>query len=82
MTIIDFYKELSRLLTDAREEFISRREAESKLDDLLDRAEESNLQVHISKEILDPVYLMRLDDERSFSSDEDYQSDSSYDSSF
>jgi hypothetical protein len=85
MTIIEFYKELSRLLTDTREDFISQNQAKKKLEDLLDRAKKSNLDVKISEEILDPVYLMRLDDEKSFTTDEEdfsYDEGSSYDPSY
>lgn len=85
MTIIEFYKELSRLLTDTRENFISQNQAKKKLEDLLDRAQKSKLDVKISEEILDPVYLMRLDDEKSFTTDDEdfsYDEGSSYDSSY
>jgi hypothetical protein len=77
MTIIEFYRELSRLLTDTRENFISQNQAKQKLNDLMDKAKQFKLEVHISEEILDPVVLMRLDDEKSFISDDDI--DHSYD---
>lgn len=81
MTIIDFYKELSRLLTDTRENFLSQNQAKQKLNDLLDKAKKSKLEVNISEDILDPVLLMRLDDEKSFTDNQDddfsYEDDSS-----
>jgi hypothetical protein len=53
MTVIDFYKQLSNLLTDAREKFLSKEEAQKKLDTLLEKAKESNLDVSVSPNILD-----------------------------
>jgi len=83
MTIIEFYKKLSKILTDARENFISNEDAKSKLEDLLIEAEKSNLSVDVSTEILNPINLMRLDDEKSFSDDSDDVSfDSDYETSF
>jgi hypothetical protein len=87
MTIIDFYKKLSKILTDTREHFLSNQDGVRKLGELLDEAEKHGLEVKISKEILDPINLMRLDDENSFKpeEDEDYGSDFSFeggDSSF
>jgi len=81
MTIVDFYKKLSRLLTDTREKFLSHREAEKQLKELLQQAEKNGIQVKIDKQILDPVLLMRLDDEKSFAEQQDdyYDTDSSYD---
>jgi hypothetical protein len=72
MTIIDFYKKLSSLLTDTREKFISQEEAETKLNNLLEEANANSLGVHINKNVLDPIFLMRFDDERSFRQDDDY----------
>jgi hypothetical protein len=83
MTIIEFYKKLSKILTDTRENFISNEDAKSKLEDLLIEAEKSNLSVDVSTEILDPINLMRLDDEKSFSDESDDVSfDSDYETSF
>jgi len=82
MTIIEFYKKLSTLLTDAREKFISQTQAEKKLEELIEQAKDSKLDVKVSKDILDPIVLMRLDDEKSFREEEDYDyysDDSSYD---
>ena len=79
MTIIEFYKSLSCLLTDTREEFLSQNQAKKKLDQLLEKAKESGLNINISENILDPINLMRLDDENSFKPEEDdYDYDSSY----
>ena len=75
MTIIEFYKELSKLLTDNREDFITKSKAESKLEDLLEEANKSGLDVKIDPNILDPVNLMRLDDEKSFRSDDEFNDD-------
>ena len=79
MTIIEFYKSLSSLLSDTREEFLSQNQAKKKLDQLLEKAKESGLNINISENILDPINLMRLDDENSFKPEEDdYDYDSSY----
>ena len=84
MTIIDFYKKLSKILTDAREEFLSHKEAEDKLEILMNQAKENKLNVDINPSILDPINLMRLDDENSFkSSDDDFSyDDEGYESSY
>ena len=87
MTIIDFYKSLSKLLTDARENFLTKKQAEEKLEALLEEAKKNKLDINIDPKILDQVNLMRLDDEKSFteSSDGDdygFDTDSSYDSSY
>ncbi len=71
MTIVDFYKELSKILTDCREGFILRDFAEKKLTDLLEQASKSKLDVNVSESIFDPINLMRLDDEKSFNSDDE-----------
>jgi hypothetical protein len=71
MTIIDFYKKLSTLLTDTREKFLSQEQAETKLDLLLEEANKNGLDVQVSKNVLDPIFLMRLDDERSFRQEDD-----------
>lgn len=77
MTIIDFYKELSKILTDRRENFISLIQAQEKLDTLLLKAQEFQLQVEIYPNILDMSNLMKLDDERSYE-DSHWTNDSSY----
>lgn len=80
MNILDFYKQLSKILTDTREHFISQSDGERKLEKLLDEAHKHGLDVKISAEILDPINLMRLDDENSFKpeEDDDYGSDFSF----
>jgi hypothetical protein len=80
MTIIDFYKKLSKILTDCRENFTSRKEAQKRLDFILEEAKKNKLDVNINPEILDPINLMRLDDEKSFreESDDDYGFDSDF----
>jgi hypothetical protein len=80
MTIIDFYKELSRILERTRERLLSREEAEEKLNNLLQKAEEYDLHIKISQNILDESTLIKLDDERSFT-EPDYGDDSYSDSS-
>lgn len=70
MTITEFYKSLSVILTDTREEFLSYSQGKKKLNELLEKAESAGLQVKISENILDPVNLMRLDDENSFRSED------------
>jgi len=42
MTIIDFYKKLSKILTDCRENFTSRKEAQTRLDFILEEAKKIN----------------------------------------
>jgi hypothetical protein len=86
MTIIEFYKSLSNLLTDTREEFLSQNQSKKKLEQLLEKAKESGLNINISENILDPINLMRLDDENSFRSEDNDHDDGDwsfgYDSSF
>ncbi len=83
MTIIDFYKSLSKLLTDTRENFITKSQAEKRLEELLEDAIKNKLDVKIDPNILDSTNLMRLDDEKSFrSEDEDYGFESESDSSY
>ena len=83
MTIIDFYKSLSKLLTDTREDFITKSQAEKKLEELLQDATKNKLDVKIDPNILDSTNLMRLDDEKSFrSEDDDYGFESDSDSSY
>lgn len=79
MTIVDFYTELSKILTRKREYLLSFHEAKKKINQLLEKAEESNIEVKIDvDEILSDSVVLKLDDERSFEyRDED--DDSSYD---
>jgi len=79
MTIINFYKQLSKLLTDTREDFITKSQAEKKLEELLEDAKKNKLDVQIDPNILDSTNLMRLDDEKSFRpEDDDYGFDSDF----
>jgi hypothetical protein len=79
MTIINFYKQLSKLLTDTREDFITKSQAEKKLEELLQDAIKNKLDVKIDPNILDSTNLMRLDDEKSFRpEDDDYGFDSDF----
>ena len=83
MTIIDFYKSLSKLLTDTREDFITKSQAEKKLEELLQDATKNKLDVKIDPNILDSTNLMRLDDENSYrTEDDDYRFESDSDSSY
>ena len=83
MTIIDFYKKLSNLLTDTRENFLTKSQAEKRLEELLEDAIKNKLDVKIDPNILDSTNLMRLDDEKSFrSEDDDYGFESESDSSY
>ena len=83
MTIIDFYKSLSKLLTDTRENFLTKSQAEKILEELLEDAIKNKLDVKIDPNILDSTNLMRLDDEKSFrSEDDDYGFESESDSSY
>ena len=78
MNIIEFYKQLSRILTDCRERFITKDEAKVKLEELVKQAKKSKLEVEISDDILDEHILMKLDDENSFT-EIDWENNSSYD---
>ena len=81
MTIIDFYKQLSKLLTDTREDFITKSQAEKRLEELLEESKKNKLDVNIDPNILDSTNLMRLDDENSFKPEDDdygFESDFSY----
>ena len=80
MTIIDFYKKLSRILTDCRERFTSKEEASNKLKLLLEEAEESKLEVEISDSILEERNLILLDDENSFTEPDYTESTDFFDS--
>jgi hypothetical protein len=81
--VIDFYKSLSKLLTDTRENFITKSQAEKRLEELLEDAIKNKLDVKIDPNILDSTNLMRLDDEKSFrSEDDDYGFESDSDSSY
>ena len=71
MTIIDFYKKLSNLLTDTRENFLTKSQAEKRLEELLEDAIKNKLDVKINPNILDSTNLMRLDDEKSFAQEDD-----------
>lgn len=85
MTIIDFYKSLSKLLTDTREGFTSREDGQAILDSLLSEAKKSKLSVNIDPNILEPINLMRLDDEKSFANEDDdfsFDAGSDYESSY
>jgi hypothetical protein len=71
MTIIDFYKKLSNLLTDTRENFLTKSQADKRLEELLEDAIKNKLDVKINPNILDSTNLMRLDDEKSFAQEDD-----------
>ena len=51
--------------------YLSQNQAKKKLEQLLEKAKESGLQVNVSENILDPINLMRLDDENSFRPEDD-----------
>jgi hypothetical protein len=85
MTIVDFYKELSRVLTRKREYLLTKDEAKKKILSLLEKAEESNLEIKIDIDyILDDSNILLLDDERSFEyrDEDDSSSYEDYDSSY
>lgn len=79
MNIVDFYKELSIILEEARERTISKSKASERLDSLIKKASDNKLDVQVSKDILNDGTLDKLDDEKSFSEPE-YES--SYESSY
>lgn len=82
MTIVDFYKNLSKLLTDARENFLTKKQAEEKLENLLEEARKNKLDVDIDPKILDQVNLTRLDDENSYRPEDNDDFSSDDDSSY
>ena len=85
MTIVDFYKELSKVLTRRREYLLTKDEAKKKILSLLEKAEESNLEIKIDIDhILDDSNILLLDDERSFEyrDEDDSSSYEDYDSSY
>jgi hypothetical protein len=85
MTIVDFYKELSKVLTRKREYLLTKDEAKKKILSLLEKAEESNLEIKIDIDhILDDSNILLLDDERSFEyrDEDDSSSYEDYDSSY
>lgn len=75
MTIIEFYEQLSELLTEARERLISHVEAEEKLSLLLEESNKFGLEFNISPDILNESFLLKLDDERSFVEPDSYDDD-------
>jgi hypothetical protein len=82
MTIVNFYKNLSRILEDCREKFKTKEESQELLDKLLEQAKDSNLDVNIDPDILSDTNLMKLDDERSYTESEPYESSYEEDSSY
>ena len=85
MTIVDFYKSLSKILENCREDRLTREAAEIKLSELLQEAKNNNIPINIDMNILDSSNLIKLDDERSYvetSYDSSYDSDQDSDSSY
>lgn len=84
MNIVDFYKKVSKLLEDYREERISYKIALSELRNLLQKAKDHKIDVNISESILEMNNLSNYDDERSYESTSSYDDydDESYQSSY
>jgi hypothetical protein len=78
MNILDFYRDLSLILEQYREEKIGHSTAESRLKQLLSEAKKDGLEVNVSTDILDLDNLVKYDDERSYESTS-YEDESSYD---
>ena len=66
MNIVEFYKDLSRILEFYREKSITYGDAKFRLSELVEKAKLSNLDVNISDNILDMDNLIRYDDEMSY----------------
>jgi hypothetical protein len=64
MTTIQFYKKVSKLITDTRDQFLTLEEAEEKLDSLMELAKIHNIGVHFDKSILQWENLYKFDDEQ------------------
>lgn len=79
MTIVDFYKKLSKILEQTRELILEQTQALYELNELLKEAEKSGLDININESILDLNNLKNFDDERSFDEQDIYDSNS-YDS--
>ncbi len=74
MTIVDFYKSLSTILCDCREDRLTHDRAKSKLSELLQEAKDNNISINIDMNILDRSNLEKLDDERSYVETSYYES--------
>jgi hypothetical protein len=65
------------------ENFLTKSQAEKRLEELLEDAKKNKLDIEIDPNILDSTNLMRLDDEKSFrSEDDDYGFETDSDSSY
>lgn len=68
MNIVEFYKQLSKLLEDYREERTTYSKALLTLRDLLKEAQDSELDLNVSEDILNMNNLTIYDEERSYDS--------------
>ncbi len=62
MTTIKFYKKLSHLITDAREQFLTLEEARDKFEDLKSIAKKNNITLLVDESIFEWHNLTKLDD--------------------
>ncbi len=62
MTTIKFYKKLSNLITDAREQFLTLEEARDKFEDLKSIAKKNNITLIVDESIFEWHNLTKLDD--------------------
>jgi hypothetical protein len=74
MTTIKFYKKLSHLLTDVREQFLTLEESRDKFEDLKSIAKKNNITLIVDESIFEWYNLTKLDDGDFSSYFEDYRS--------
>lgn len=75
MNIVEFYEKLSKILEDYRKDTYNVSKAKLRLDELLEKAKESKLDVKISSDILTLDNIVKYDDERSYEEDASYEED-------
>jgi hypothetical protein len=79
MDIIEFYKTLSTTLEHYREKVITYGDAQFKIKELLDKSEESRLDIDVTIDILNDG-ISDFDDEQSYE-ESDFDDDQSYEES-
>ena len=77
MTIIEFYEELSRMLEKARDGKLSKTNAVTRLNQMIEEAKKSKIELDVNPDIFDFENLIKFDDERSYE-EEEYSYESSY----
>lgn len=63
MTLKDFYHRLNDILTDYSSNELERNKAENELEDLMCDAEDANLDVNISLDLIDEIVIMHKYDD-------------------